>query len=370
MMDRRGAPRWIGPSLVTIVVVVELLALCVRDTTTVRAWSEGASLVRLRHHRLLFGNWRRHGQQYSNTSVRPDDDDDRPTGTAEDEKVVRIYSRPSLYDLAFGYRDYKVETKNLLRLHEDAAHHPATSVLEVAAGPARHCLELADDAIITKTYAIDNSQEMKEYSASLRRTDQRTMEDVADDHHEYLVQDMRHISLPTKVDTAWLLLGSFQHMVTLSDAVQCFKSVSHALNANGTFILELPHPKEIFEMVDCTTNTWTVPLDVSDQSSSTDASRAGQLEVIWGDADDAFDPISHVRHATIGFHLTTGDGQVERWIDTVPMKSYTVPELYLLAELTGFRMVRLLGALDNPDELVPIDDEDLAYRLVCVLQKL
>jgi hypothetical protein len=160
-------------------------------------------------------------------------------------------------------------------------------------------------------------------------------------------------------------------MVTLSDAVRCFQSIHNILNANGTFILELPHPNEIFRMVDCTTNTWTVPLEVMDAAAD---GAAGQLQVIWGDADDAFDPITQIRNATIGFHLTTGAGQDddddEQWIDTVPMKSYTVPELYLLAELTGFRIVQLLGALDSPDEVVSVDDEDLAYRLVCVLQRL
>jgi SAM-dependent methyltransferase len=375
------------PSLATIVLAA--LVLCRQDRIAVRAWSR-VLVRRPRQHQLqrfasnhqdgatvrLKGQARQQQRELYLSSAPP------VVPAEDDKKIARIYTRPSLYDLAFGYRDYQTETRNLLRLHFDAAQYPATSVLEVAAGPARHCLALADNTIITKTYAIDNCPEMKEYSASIRQG--------SDDHEklEYLVQHMRQINLPTRVDTAWLLLGSFQHMVTLSDAVRCFQSIHNVLNANGTFILELPHPNEIFRMVDCTTNTWTVPLEPSDDFSSTTAASAGtaaaagQLQVIWGDADDTFDPITQIRNATIGFHLTTttGGGSTanndsghqddEHWIDTVPMKSYTVPELQLLAELTGFRIVQLLGALDSPDELVPVDDEDLAYRLVCVLQRL
>lgn len=298
---------------------------------------------------------------YSTPPPQTLQDNEYPS-TAKD-KVVRIYTRPSLYDMAFGYRDFQMETKNMLKWHKDAALYPATSVLEVAAGPARHCMELDDNKSITKIYAIDNSPEMKEYCASLCRTTGETCDKL-----EYLIQDMTQISLPTTVDTAWLLLGSFQHMLTLADAIQCFKSIHNSLNNNGTFILELPHPNEIFGMVDCTTNTWTIPLELSEGSSA-----GGQLKVIWGDADDEFDPISHIRQATVGFHLTTkayGE-ENEQWMETVPLKSYTVPELHLLAELTGFRIVQLLGALDSsPDQVVLLDDEELAYRLVCVLQKL
>jgi Methyltransferase domain len=303
---------------------------------------------------------RQHHELYSMPQAQRHDNDKPST---IEPKMVRIYSRPSLYDLAFGYRDFEMETTNLLKWHEDAALYPATMVLEVAAGPARHCMELDDNTRIAKTYAVDNSPEMKEYCASLRTGQKQP------DKLEYLVQDMTQISLPTPVDTAWLLLGSLQHIVTLADAIQCFKSVHSSLNDKGTFILELPHPSEIFKMVDCTTNTWTIPLELSDDDSST----GGELKIIWGDADDEFDPINHIRHATVGFHLmTTADGQDnEQWMETVPLKSYTVPELYLLAELTGFRIVQLHGALDSSaDEIFPIDDEDLAYRLVCVLQKL
>lgn len=271
----------------------------------------------------------------------------------DDPSTVRIYSRPALYDLAFGYRDFPQEVAILMELHRLATGSTPTSVVEVAAGPARHCLALPRS--IPTSYAVDTSLEMKDYSASLQMQQQQQHNNL-----QYLVQDMRTMELPTTVDTAWILLGSLQHMVTVADAKQCFASIHTALNANGTLIIELPHPNELFSMVDCTSNTWSVPLELSDDDSG------GELNIIWGDAEDPFDPLTHIRNATVGFHLKTGGIDQEQWADVVPMKGYTVPELELLAELTGFRVVQLVGALD---EIVPIDHEDLAYRLVCVLQK-
>ena len=86
-----------------------------------------------------------------------------------------IYSKPSLYDLAFGYRNFEEEISFLLHTHQIHTHSHLlpTKVLELAAGPARHCLTAltwnGSPSIVHAT-AIDISDEMKLYALDLARS--------------------------------------------------------------------------------------------------------------------------------------------------------------------------------------------------------
>ena len=90
-------------------------------------------------------------------------------------------------------------------------------------------------------------------------------------------------------DSAWILLGSLQHLQTNQDVISCFESACQALKQGGTLIVELPHPRETFSMVECTKNGWEVPLE--DENGM----EYGELKVIWGDESDTFDAIRQVR---------------------------------------------------------------------------
>ena len=89
-------------------------------------------------------------------------------------------------------------------------------------------------------------------------------------------------------DSAWILLGSLQHLTANAQVIQCFESVNTALAPGGTLILELPHPRETFKMVECTRNGWEVPLE--DENGE----EIGELQIIWGDDDNEFDKITQV----------------------------------------------------------------------------
>jgi hypothetical protein len=87
-------------------------------------------------------------------------------------------------------------------------------------------------------------------------------------------------------------------LTTNNDGIQCFKSVHDAVTPEGTLILELPHPRETFSMVECTRNGWQIPLEDDEGNESR------ELEIIWGDVDDTFDPITQVRQFTIAMMVT------------------------------------------------------------------
>ena len=282
------------------------------------------------------------------------------TDNNSDNTRKAIYSMPALYDLAFGYRDYEEEVDFLLGVHEQRAGRPATTVLELAAGPARHAwTALTSTNAVESAVAVDSSVEMAQYSRELGATDYAINQDALD----YRVEDMTAFSLnQSSVDTAWILLGSLQHLTENEQIIQCFQSVHRALHDDGTLIVELPHPRETFSMVDCTRNGWNVPLQ--DERGE----EYGKLRVIWGDDTDEFDPIRQVRQFTVHMKVDGTEDSIDMQSvrEVVPMRLFTAQELNALAHCADFKVVEFFGALE---EGVRADDDDAAFRLVCVLQK-
>lgn len=356
-----------------------------------------------------------------------------------------IYSKPALYDLAFGFRDYNAQVDFLLAQHlkystitttttndddrndHDHNNDKAISVLFLGAGPARHALialnhhhhDRDDDndndddrnlllPRVASVTCIDNCSDMVKYGKELAAEEQQQQQhesSAAAAAFRYLLADMRDFaslllqlrregSDENLFHTAWILMGSLQHLTTNTDVLQCFANVATSLHPGGTLILELPHPKEelLGGMVDCTRNSWHVPLEGDDddddnKNNNNNNNDAGQLDIIWGDENDEFDPISQIRKLTVSLELkepaiTTTTNQkkygknkkksstntkvVQSVRQVIPIRLFTAQEIDALATCAGFQVVAMSGALE---EDISVHD-DAAYRLVCILRKL
>lgn len=289
----------------------------------------------------------------------------RPLASSADADALvteprSIYSMPALYDLAFGYRDYSSEVDFLLQTHQRITGTPAKSVVELASGPSRHSITAVIEHESVTALAIDLSFEMVDYARNVARE-----ELPSDLRHRFHVQvgDMRSFQLDEPVDAAWILLGSLQHLTENQEIMACLRSIHANLVDGGTLIVELPHPRETFSMVECTRNGWKVPLEDENGQES------GQLEIVWGDEEDDFDPIRQVRQFTVAMELqgVAARADVQSVREIVPLRLFTAQEMDLLAQCTGFKVAAMCGALE---EGVEIDDDDAAFRMVCVLQKI
>jgi hypothetical protein len=188
----------------------------------------------------------------------------------------------------------------------------------------------------------------------------------------------------TVFGTAWLLLGSMQYLLANANVVACFTSITVVLQPGGTLILELPNPRKTFKMDECTCTGWTVPLVEAVEDTEGGEREYGALEVVWGDEGDAFDPIRQVRHCTVGLTLTVSDAEAlpeeaatspllarlsaegrYALTEVVPMRLYTWQEIDALARCAGLEVAATYGALAE----VSVDDEEEAFRMVCVLTK-
>ena len=310
--------------------------------------------------------------------------------TTEPSKSDNIYSMPPLYDLAFGYRNYEEEVDFLLHVHDkysSISNKDDLRVLELAAGPARHSLSALSEHTPSEVHsvvALDRSQDMVDYGYENADYELGSPGGRRDDF-TYVNGDMRYIGdyiktdATTMFDTAWLLLGSMQHLLTNDDIIACFSSLYNSIKSGGTVVIELPHPRETFSMGECTRNGWQVPLEDGDEKEY------GELNIVWGEENDEFDPVSQIRHFTVGLELTVNNvDDIPKDEDTsslflqmskegktsvkeiVPMRLYTLQEIDALARCAGFELVAKYGALA---EDVSIEDEDEAFRMVCVLRR-
>jgi len=336
--------------------------------------------------------------------VNDDDDSDVSINSSKGfdsesskSKSDTIYSMPPLYDLAFGYRSYEDEVDFLLFAYNEyntcaGGDVKPIRILELAAGPARHSLAALTEfssSEVESVVALDRSPDMVNYG--IQNADHELgVGGGRRDTFTYVCGDMRKIREATKVDvstmfdTVWLLLGSMQHLLTNDDIIACLSSIHSVLQPGGIVVIELPHPRETFSMGECTRNGWTVPL-VDELDEDGGEKEYGELNIVWGDEDDKFDPVAQIRHFTVGLELVvknpddipddaetsplfkqmTKNGKTSVR-EIVPMRLYTLHEIDALARCAGLELVTKYGALDDE---VSIENEDEAFRMVCVLRK-
>lgn len=251
---------------------------------------------------------------------------------------ARIYESASLYDLAFSYRDFPKESEFLRRVHLERSGVVAKNFLEVAAGPARHALEMARRGL--EAQALDLSSAMAAYG--------RTCAEAQGLSLPYVVADMTKFRLPTRFDLVVCMLCSATHLLTDEQLLKHLKCVAAVLTNTGSYIIELPHPAE--QTKPKTSSQWTIETDT------------GKLEVTWVESSRQRDV------ATMDVCLEfspTGGGAVQTVTDRVMQRGIAPARLALLAGNAGLCVTNTFGALN---EKVAIDDDD-AWRMVAVLGK-
>ena len=159
------------------------------------------------------------------------------------------------------------------------------SVLELAAGPAEHSLELARRGV--RAAALDLSPAM-----CARARDKARREGLA---LEVVQADMRDFTLPQRFSLLITMLNSLCHLMDLDDLVAHLRVAAAHTAPGGLYIMELAHPADFLTMVPRTSSEWDSDLG------------ARQVHVRWGGADDAIDPVTQVTREHV--LITVRDGE-------------------------------------------------------------
>lgn len=288
-----------------------------------------------------------------------------------------VYDEPQIYELAFGFRDFKAEVEFLrdcVRRHgtfeddenENDDDRRLTSLLELGCGPAWHSVEAATQGI--QCVALDANASMRAFAIDKLTA----MGEDAPKTIRVVDGDMRKIALEPMMkpangfDVATMLLGTAAHLLTYDDAVSCLKSVKDNLRVGGLFIVELEHPWDLF--------SGDIANAVGDAWDRTDEENGVKVYVEWGRDGDNFDIETQVYERTVSFSLVenTDADVVDASVkviksveEVVACKIFTQPEFNALAATAGLTCVASYGDMDHR---MALDDEN-AHNMVLVYRR-
>jgi SAM-dependent methyltransferase len=260
--------------------------------------------------------------------------------------VSGIYDDPEMYQIACAYRDIPVEAG---ALQSWAAKHwerdgAPRSVLELAAGPAEHAIELARRGL--RATALDINPAMCDWAAA-----QAAGQGVALDVRQ---GDMRDFALPGPVDLALTMLNSACHLFTLDDMVAHLAAVAANVVPGGLYIMELAHPADYLTQASRTSSEWTIVKD------------GLTADVRWGGPVDAINPVTQVTREHVTISVTYPDGMRRTVTDVAPNRFWTATELTAAIALAGGLSVA--ATYGDFDDTTPVDAPE-AWRLILVLRR-
>ena len=311
--------------------------------------------------------------------------------------IQSVYSNPKVYDIAFSFRDFESEASFVVEAYNAVHGALPTSFLEVGCGPARHSMILAGTGILQRCVGIDMSKEMVQYAR------QCALELGLDNTTEFVEADMASaqglqqcIKSEEPFDVAAVMLGTFSHCLDNDAAIQTLSNIAECVKPGGLLILELGHPRDIFQGSFCSdgfVECWEVGEDgdvdfaesltlSEDEDEDHDDDDEQQQEeeeeeeeelsgmrvmVEYGREGDRFDIDRQVLHRTVGMSLFDADGSLlSSTVETVEQRQFTLQELDLLARASGWHLCQpVYGDLDVG---VPLDDEE-SHRMTVILQK-
>jgi ubiquinone/menaquinone biosynthesis C-methylase UbiE len=255
-----------------------------------------------------------------------------------------FYSFAKYYDIAFDFKDVSQDCKFLENVFTKHSSRPLASFIEFGAGPALHCLEMAKT--LGKVTAVDLSPEMTAY-AELKAS-------VSGLKVQCECTDMISYASAERYDLATLLMDSTSYLLTNADVIAHLRSVSKVLNSDGLYILEMNHPKSVFQISKSTVNDWEMEKD------------GVKVKIQWGADGDKFDPITQQTEVSVRLEYFDGtnSGVIE---DRSPQRCFTATEFAALVTASGvFDIVAWYGALNLT---IPFNSEEKSWRMVPVLKK-
>lgn len=259
-----------------------------------------------------------------------------------------IYDEPELYQLACAYRDIPVEVSALLSWcashWQGDAGAAVQSVIELAAGPAEHALELARRGL--RATALDRSAPMCSYAAAQAAAAGLDLDVVQ--------ADMRDFSIPGRFDLAITMLNSLCHLFTLDDLVAHLTAVAAHQPPGGLYIIELAHPADYLAQVPRTSSEWTIEQD------------GVRAEVRWGGHQDRIDPVTQITSEHMSITAHGADGTVRSVSDVVPNRFWTATEMTAAIRLAGgYALAASYGDFDDTTML----GDPAAWRMILVLRR-
>ncbi len=254
-----------------------------------------------------------------------------------------IYTLPEIYDIAFSFRDYTKAVDFLIEAAALAGLSDISSMAELGCGPAQYCREFSRRGITA--FGVDYTDEMVTYAQKLTSDERRTC--------EIIKADIRSFRLPQRVELAVCMMATFHCLLSNKDIVSHLNSVADNLKENGLYIIEMNHPRQIFNQSPSAQNTWEVEQE------------GIKVRTDWA-SDATVDPLTEIGEGTVTFTVEK-DNKTEEFTCTEQWHEISLGLMRALLELSGrFHIAAMYGDLDTA---VPFDNDKKAWRMILVLRK-
>ncbi len=215
------------------------------------------------------------------------------------------------YDLLYRDKNYEAEADYVSGLIRSASPG-AKEILELGSGTGKHAALLCRKGM--QVTGIERSAAMAEISNRKKVNGFRAV-----------VGDISDFQLNQKFDAAISLFHVISYLNSNQQLVSCFKLVNQHLNADGLFIFD----------------TWYSPA-VYIQKPETRIKRIedGKVKVIR-----LAEPVVHYNEnvVEVNFEIIVQNketGATETFREKHPMRHFSIPEIDLLARLTGFELLK------------------------------
>ena len=227
------------------------------------------------------------------------------------------------YDLLYEDKDYGAEADYLINLITRLAPE-AKQILELGSGTGNHAALLCRHGFFVK--GIERSSEMVAL-ANAKSIERFSCE----------VGDIRNYQTTTQYDVVISLFHVLSYLTNNNDLISCFKHTANHLKKGGLFIFD----------------TWYTPA-VFTQQPETRIKRMENDEIA---VTRLAEPVIHhnLNVVDVNYEIIIQDrksNQTEIYKETHPMRHFSIPEIELLAKLTGFELIHneafLSGAQAGP----------------------
>ncbi len=253
------------------------------------------------------------------------------------------YTLPEVYEIAFSFRDYGQAVDFLCEATGLAGLDSVTSVVELGCGPGQYCREFSRRKI--RAVGVDQSADMVEYAQKCVREEGLAC--------KIIESDMRSFELAEPADLAVCMMATFHCLLTNDDIITHLNSVADNLTDNGIYIIEMAHPRYIFEKPQVFQNDWKM-----ERNGIT-------VRTQWGRGAET-DPLTEIVTGTVLYDVTDG-GTTKSYSFREQWREIPQGLICALIDLSGrFHIAAMYGDLNIN---IPFDNNKKAWRMVLVLWK-
>ena len=239
------------------------------------------------------------------------------------------------YDLLYIDKDYKTESAYVY--HSLKNLNPSvSSLLELGCGSGNHAMHLTQNNLVIT--GIERSQMM--VAEALNKNIQ---------NFNPIIGDITHFELNETFDAVISLFHVVSYLTDNEALISCFKSVHKHLNNNGLFLFDI----------------WFTPTVYSQKPETRIKRLENDVVSVVRIAESEINFESNVVNVSFEVHIqnkTTAEVKIINEIH--PMRHFSIPELKLLASLTGFELIQ------TEEFLTSKQPSDTTWGVCVILQKI